>query len=287
MKSNSFFSFNRFTLLLRNDLLLNYKKYLLAIAGAFILCFMVLYIMMPNNFIKGEPISIYGPGQYEYTFGICIFGLLAFVGSAFADFSSKPTTFNFLQMPASAFEKYLSQFLIYGLAGTAIFFIIFWIDAHLARFVVLSNMKYTNGEIIGADKYNYIEEFSYYSMFFERIPAVFLDKKGIYWYKTIMSFITIFSAGVYLFNVKVAFRKFGLIKSALSFVVLIFLIYVVMRLFSHLYFPEKLPEDISGKLDYILQNGLSNTEIWMSFLACIAPLFLIPFGYFKLKEKQL
>jgi hypothetical protein len=37
MESTRFFSLSRFALLMRNDFLLNYKKYLFTIAGAFIL----------------------------------------------------------------------------------------------------------------------------------------------------------------------------------------------------------------------------------------------------------
>lgn len=280
MNSNKFFSFNRFYLLLRNDILLNHKKYLLTIIGAFILGFIVMYTSMPQYFVKGGLIECFGPSQYYKSFGICIIGLLALVGSAFAGFSSKPNTLNYLQLPASTFEKYLCQFVIYVLAGTILFFVIFWIDAHLARFVVLINLKYSNGEIMGTEKYVFIHQFSYNTMFFERLAYI------KYWHELIMPFIAIFSIGMYLFNVKVVFKKVGLIKSALSLVIFISLVFLLLTIFSQMFFPETKLFNISHRLHYTLINGLSNFDIWLSSLVCIAPFFIIPFGYFKLKEKQ-
>ena len=48
MKSNTFFSFSRFYLLLRNDILINYKKYLFMVLGAFVVGYIVLYWQMPK-----------------------------------------------------------------------------------------------------------------------------------------------------------------------------------------------------------------------------------------------
>ncbi len=287
MNSNKFFSFNRFYLLLRNDVLLNYKKYLFIIAAAFILGFIVLYTSMPQYFVKGGLIEGYGPSQYYKTFGICIIGLLALVGSAFAGFSSKTSTLNYLQMPASTFEKYLCQFVIFVLAGTILFFVIFWIDAHLARFVVLINLKYSNGEIMGAEKYEYIEQFSYNTMVLKRLEHISLYNGIKYWNELIMPFIATFSIGMYLFNVKVVFKKAGLIKSALTLVIFFSLAFILLTLLSQMFFPETKSFNISHRLSYTLINGLANIDIWLSSLVCISPFFIIPFGYFKLKEKQL
>ena len=48
MNSNKFFSFSRFYRLLMNDILINYKKYLLIILAAFIMGFVFLYSNMPK-----------------------------------------------------------------------------------------------------------------------------------------------------------------------------------------------------------------------------------------------
>ena len=39
--------------------------------------------------------------------------------------------------------------------------------------------------------------------------------------------------------------------------------------------------------EILLTNGYKNSEILLYSIAYLAPLFLLPLGYFKLKEKQL
>ncbi len=284
MKSNSFFSLNRFVLLLRNDILLNYKKYLLTIAGAFILGFMVMYTNMPHLVVQNEYRWIFDAQDYLQTFTMCLVGLMVFVGSGFPGFSSKTNTFNYLQIPASTFEKYLCQFTIYVFAGSILFFIIFWMDAHLARTIALNNLKYSNDELVGAEKFKYIKEFSYKSMFFivRENPVVVYRK----WTEIINLFVMAFSVGMYFFNVKLIFKKLGVIKAALSLVALIFLIMIFFTVLSKLYFPETEFFEIAKALDYKRTNGISTIDLWMTILAYCVPFLIIPFGYFKLKEKQ-
>src|SRR5665647_263187 len=117
MNSNKFFSFSRFYLLMRNDIMLNYKKYLFTIAGAFILGFIFLYMSMPqiividDNF-KVDGLIAFDSRRYLSIFIMCLFGLGTFVGSAFSELSNKVKTSNYLLIPASTFEKFLCQFVL-------------------------------------------------------------------------------------------------------------------------------------------------------------------------------
>ncbi len=284
MKSNSFFSVNRFVLLLRNDILLNYKKYLLTIAGAFVLGFIVLYINMPHLVEQNKYWWIFDARRYLETFMMCLVGLLVFVGSGFSGFSNKTKTFNYLQMPASTFEKYMCQFTIYVFAGSILFFIIFWIDAHLARTIALNNLKYANDELVGAEKFKYIQEFSYKSMFvIKRDNPVIVYRT---WTEILNLFVMAFSVAMYFFNVKLLFKKLGVVKTTLSLLVLIFLLMIFFTVLSKLYFPETEFLEIAKALDYKRTNGNSTIDLWMTVLAYCVPFFIIPFGYFKLKEKQ-
>jgi len=178
----------------------------------------------------------------------------------------------------------LSQFVIYVLAGTAIFLIVFWVDAHLARYVALSNLKTYNNELLGPDKAKYIEVFNY-SMFLikNEYPVISYWK----WFDGLAMLFGIFSIGMYFFSVKIFFKKLGLIKTAISFIAIIYLGAVIMMLLSQIFYPETKAFDISSDMDYKLPNGLYNIEICMYVLAYCVSLFIIPFGYFKLKEKQL
>lgn len=279
-----FFSFNRFYLLLRNDILLNHKKYLLTIAGAFILGFIVLYTSMPGYVHKGDFRFVFDAQRYTTAFGMCLLGLLAFVGSAFSELSTKIKTSNYLMLPASTFEKILSQFVIYVLAGSAIFVIVFWVDAHLARYAILSNLKSVYNEDLGPDKSKYIEVFKYSMLLIKnKYPAISYWN----WFEGLAIIFGMFSIGMYFFSVKIFFKKLGLIKTAISLIAVVYLGAVVMTLLSHIFYPETKGFDISNALDYKLPNGLFNFEMWLYLSAYCVSLFIIPFGYFKLKEKQL
>ncbi|HJV78574.1 MAG TPA: hypothetical protein VJ602_09335 [Paludibacter sp.] len=282
MNSNTFFSFRRFYQLLRNDILLNYKKYLFTIAGAFILGFILIYMQMPGYFFSDTTYK-FDASRYNNIFTMCLLGLAAFVGSAFSELSNKVKISNYLLVPASTFEKFLSQFVIRAIAGTVIFLFIFWVDAHLARIAVLSHMKDVNNHLAGPEKYNYIEKF-HFSMFLmkSKYPVV------TYWrlFDGIGTILTFFSAGMFLFSVKIFFRKLGLIKTGISLVAAIYLIGVLMVCFSHFFYPETIGFN-TANINYLLSNGYTNNDIFLYSTGYLAPLFLLPLGYFKLKEKQL
>ena len=285
MNSNQFFSFSRFSLLLRNDILLNYKKYLLTIAGAFILGFILLYSSMPKLVVKGELQWIFESHHYSQIFQMCLIGLLAFVGSAFSELSNKVKTTNYLLLPASTFEKYLTKFVIHVLAGIFFLLIIFWMDAHLARYVTIINLKaYHNDVLSYAEKEKFIEVFNY-STLLVKTPYPTITYWN--WFEGMALICGLFSVGMYFFNVKIFFRKLGLIKTAISFIAIIFLVAFLFMFFSQLFYPETKMFDISNEIDYRLPNGYNNVEIWLSYSAYFVSLFLIPLGYYKLKEKQL
>ncbi len=135
MKPHSFFSFKRFGRLLAADLRLNSKRYLYAIAGAAIgLYLFLLFTLSVDQYGKVEA------EFYAQMFFVSLFTLGIYTGSAFPSFNRKTTASNFLLFPASNFEKFLSQFLIYYVAGAILFIFIFWADAHLAQ-LSMSNME--------------------------------------------------------------------------------------------------------------------------------------------------
>jgi len=282
MNSNRFFSFSRFYQLLRNDILLNYKKYLLTIVGAFILGFIAMLMTMPSYMYNDDTFKFDSSG-YMNLFFMCLVGLGAFVGSAFSELSSKIKTSNYLLMPASTLEKFLCQFVIRAMVGTVIFLFIFWVDAHLARIVSLSHIEYSNGQSAGPEKYDYIEKF-HYSMLLIKSKYPFVTNWKLF--EGIGMILMIFSSGMFLFSVKIFFRKLGLIKTGITLVATLFLIMFIMTFFSHLFYPETKGFN-TANIDYFLSNGYTNNDIFLYSIGYIAPLLLLPLGYFKLKEKQL
>lgn len=268
MHTNQFFNISRFWLLLRNDMMMNYKKYLLNIGGAFVVCFIIIYMTLPTkpNYVD------YSAQSYLYPFLIVLFGLGGFIGMAFPFLNEKRQLSVYLLTPASTFEKYLSQFLIRFIGGTVIFLLIFYIDAIIARQVALAVLaKFEHAPTIA--------EFS-----FKHLTDMKRNMRTTGEITGLISIIT--TIGFFLFSVKLFFSKNGLIKTMLAGTAVFFAILLLNVGLSHIFFPETICMD-DHLPSYKVNEQFNNLQVWFTILACSTPAFLLPLGYFKLKEKQL
>ena len=270
MKLHKFFSLKRFGHLLAADLRLNSKRYLYILAGAAVGIYLLLLFGMLRFFDQRNTVN---SGYYFPIFFLSLMALGAYTGSVFPSFSEKPTTANFLLFPASCFEKLLSQFLFYFVAGIIIFALLFWVDAHLAR-LSLSNL-----ESVRSGKW-VIEPFSYSMIFYIRQGHSILDS-GLQW-------IVIFSMICFLFTARLFFNKFGLAKSIISGIIIVLSGICLLVLCSHLFFPEKTQGfEISPVFYNTNFFNVENGVLFIYSLCVIVCLFFLPLAYFKLKEKQL
>jgi hypothetical protein len=265
MKSNTFFSFNRFYLLLRNDILINYKKYLFTVLGAFIVGYLILLWQMP----KVENVfASFTANNYSSAFYMGLLGLGAVVGMAFPELENKIKTSNYLMLPASTFERMTVQFLIRVIGAGILYLGIFWLDAYLARF---SALRISHGHI----DVHRIESFHFSSLLIGTKDL--LSKLAI--------IFSIFSIGMYLFSIRIFFKRFALVKSIISLVAVYALFACVMVLLSHLFYPETIGFRVHVE-NYNLTPDNTNSNIWVYSISFISWLFFLPLGYFKLKEKQ-
>lgn len=262
MNSNTFFSFSRFYLLLRNDLLINLKKYLFVLFAAFIVLYIaLLFFMSEMNYNIEERF-------YLPFFMMGLAGVGCFIGTGFPELTSKIKTSNYILFPCSVFEKYLVQFLIRFVVCISAFLIIFWIDAHLARLSALRlNSLKEQGVEIASFQYSIL--FHDFKTLIEKLSFVF----------------AIFSYGTFLFAARLFFKKLALVKTLITTGTLAYLFICCMVVFSHIFFPETKGFDIQLH-DYKINDNLTNTEIYMFSITCFSWLFFLPIGYFKLKEKQ-
>jgi hypothetical protein len=268
MNKNSFFSFSRFGLLLRNDFMLNYKKYLLTIAGAFLAGILIIYINMPS----GKYGYDFHPGRYGDIFVIFLIGLGAFIGLGFPAFSNKASTHSYLLMPCSTFEKFASQFLIRIIIGTALIFLIFYVDAIIVRSAALHSLSQYNNPAK-------IPVFHFSDLFFSYNNI----NINIVKYTSICLFITL---GLYIFSVRLYYKRLAMIKTALTLAATAALIALLCIVMSHLFYPETKGMDIIVN-DYQVFQNISNMDVYMYTLFCVPIIFFLPLGYFKLKEKHL
>jgi hypothetical protein len=124
------------------------------------------------NIPKMENLNDFMQDRYCVAFMVDLFALGAFVGCVFPDFSDKVKTGNYLLLPASTLEKMLSQVLIYIVFGSICFLLIFWVDAHLARWTVQQGEFFQIHNIV-IDKFQYA---SIYNIITEGTNISVLDK---------------------------------------------------------------------------------------------------------------
>lgn len=264
METNQFFNLKRFYLLLRNDLMINHKKYLYALISAVIGGTAILYLTMPKTVGRG----VFEGTDYLPAFIICLFALGAFAGMSFPDMNSKIKASKYLLLPSSIFEKYLSQFLVRIVLASLFFMLVFWIDTFLARFISLAIYKDVNASMIKN---------------FDLHTLITLKSR-----MTLTSTLFAgFSMGTFLFSVRLFFKKNALVKTVVTFLVLSYATACLVVIFSHLFYPETRGFDVKLDIYTIEWANMKNMELWMNSLAYLGWLFLLPLGYFKLKEKEI
>ena len=263
MKPNKYFSPKRFYRLLSTDVLLNYKRYLFLFVGAAIGIYLVLLLNMVNAYRE------FDSNDYRGMFMLLLLALGAFIGNAFPEWNDKIKTGNYLLLPASTFEKLLSQFLIYIVFGTLSFFLLFWVDAHLAQWTALGMESVQEKGVI-------IKDFQF-SMLYLGMD----DAPNARWGVT----IGIATIGLFLFTARLFFKRFALVKSIIAGVAIFFLGMCCFVLFSHIFYPETTGFNVELPSYKVMENWY-NLEIFASALAYSLWAFLLPLAYCKLKEKQ-
>ena len=263
MKTNRFFNFKRFYNLLSYDLRINGKRYLSFLVGGIVIFYLILLINMNGTYD-------FSKRDYPPLFLLCLLGLGIFMGSAFPELSNKIKTSNYLLLPASTLEKIASQFLIYIVFGSFFFLLIFWVDTYLAKWTVMQ-IKSTQQQSIIIDNFQYIG-------FFEDIGLSY------FWDKLLLVMFVVFVC-LFLFATRLFFKRFALVKSVITLLVVIFSFVCYMSLFSRIFYPETkwfnlhLPE-------YDLISGFSNVKFGFCILIYPLWMFFLPLAYHKLKEKQ-
>lgn len=269
MKSNSFFSFNRFSLLLKNDLLLNYKKYILTIVTFFLAGYIIIYTQFPDIVQFPSELDHFAR-HYKNAFLLLLVGLIPVLGLSFPTLNSKQSTQSYLMMPNSTFEKYFSQFFLRFFLGGTLFLLIFWIDAYLARatFFYFHEVPVDNV---------YDGYFRFSNLFSDSNNGDLMD------YSAVIFFMTI---GLFFLNVRVFFVKASFLKTSIIFTSVLFVLFMLFIGASYIFYPETTGIEMN-LTRYNLYGRYSNIDIWMAVMCNFSWMFILPLGYFKLKEKEL
>jgi hypothetical protein len=275
MKTNSFFNFNRFVQLAKQDVMLNRNKYLLI----FLLFALGLYTLIvfqmdenPYGYVYHHQVHVNASKDgwaYLNLFIMVLIGYAVFVGTSFSGLGDKVKRANYLIVPASTFEKYLFPYLFRMVFGLILFTLIFWIDARLARLTLMHAPTFVQ------EQYDIVP--FQLSMFYDSFLDLFVNFERM---------LIILSVGLYLFVVPLFFKKQAFIKAVVSLFVVIFLFYVVLVGFSHLFDPNLHGFNVNIE-NFKISKRESILDCFSLFVTSVGSVFLLLLGYFKLKEKQL
>jgi hypothetical protein len=250
-----------------NDLLINGKAYALYTVSIAVLLYLILWLAMYTSYHFRLNDYIGFVVMLSIVLGIMI-------GNVFPDFNNSVKAANYLLLPASTLEKFLSQFLIRVVLTTALFAAIFQLDAHLA---ICSISQY--GRELHEEKL--IEAFSY-SELFSQVGAT--REKLFLW-------LSIFSLMAFLFSVRLFFKKYAIVKTLFTGIMLIAGFTLVFLLYSLIYYmfsPEEIPWVTTLYLRrYEICENLYTDQLYFYCIGYISWIFFLITGYYKLKEKQI
>jgi len=264
MKQNKYFSPERFARLFQNDLMINQKAYLFALAGIGIAIYAFTYSIMRTNGGGFNRHDDYIPLILIYLMAI---GTL--IGTAFPALNNQIKTSNYLLSPGSTFEKYMVQFVIRVVLFIPLALVIFWIGVHLAKASLIPNPRFH----IDPSK---IPDF-HLSDLFKEVPT-FRDK--------FMIVASIFSMATVLFAGSAYFNRFALVKTLIVSAIIVGAVVFSFVFFSHIFYPvETHGFDIKLKAFKIAED-LYNIQLAAYLLGGLSWLFFLPLAYFKLKEKE-
>lgn len=265
MNLKTHFSLNRFSKYLKYDLVLNGKTYLFSIVGLILVLICIQFFMLSTvNYRVNFKTQYYTP----IFFLTLISGLIISVGTSFPSLRTSQKSINYLLLPASNIEKILVQGFFRIVVFIVLFIPLYWLC-----------FKFAYG-LYGLLEWDNFLEVAPIGLFeFSTKKLLVLDVLAIIF--TIISFASFLFAGA------VYFKKYAVFKTVLVFAILIFVWFLLMVLFTHLFYPSRTQEFFSIHVDsYKLNKGLYNNQLFTYIFGMGASLFLFPLAYFKFKEKE-
>ncbi|PSL33499.1 hypothetical protein [Chitinophaga ginsengisoli] len=209
MQTNNVFSAGRFGLYIRKHLVDNYRIYGMSVIVLAVLLLIMLLLNLSDNFRIDSDMSRLVP---LYFIGMFMTGLI-FTSLSFSELGNKPHGIDYLLLPASQLEKYLSTLLV----TTIGFQLIYHFAFYLAYLGIDAILIWHNGQHLKNDLH----------LAFDETPMV-------YFYH-----IWFFAQAVMLLGA-IYFQKYSLIKTVFLFAVFILSLYFLNTLFSYAFFGSRI-----------------------------------------------
>lgn len=272
MPFNNYFNFKRFSDLLKQDLLINKTKYLLAILGLGLVTYILSYWFLNSN--KENMIRYdYVINQnylISFTFYMLLVGVI--IGTAFPDLSDKIKTSNYLLNPGSALEKLLLQFLIRIGMFVPIALIIFWICIRLAKASLTPGLSGLDPAAIPYFEFRFL---------ITRSPDTIWDT-----WQILFAIFGLFSYGAYLFAGAAYFKRYALVKTVIVSIVILLFSISFSTFLSHIFYSQETHGFEIQLKEFAVTKHWSSLELFFLTLSMLSWIFFLTIAYFKLKERE-
>ena len=267
------FSFKRFYEYLKFDILSNLKKYFTFIGVLVIVLLLIDFYSIKN----GSSFRATENGIREYFFrsstyqglyvSTFLMTIVLVVGSSFSAFRKNDSTTSYLLVPVSILEKYLVEFFLRIVVFSLLFTVVFWLEFKLAASIY---------NFLNVEYFTEIPSFGFFDIFPKNMNP--LDKKAIS--------LSILSFASFLFASATFFKKNVILKTILLVGVFGLATFLFSVLLSHLFLPNQVSGFQVRVFDRYLENRLNTIQLCVYVIGTFSSFFLLPLGYFKLKEKQ-
>lgn len=254
METTQNFSIKRLSLMLQKDVFDNFT-YVLAGYGSVIGLFLFIFL---GFLVQGIPIENYAK---FYTFGLTVVGVLI-AGLAFNDFRVKEKSMNYLTLPASLLEKFLSMLILTTIGVAASFTVVFYI---------FNGLAYLIGLLMFDIEPNFLN---------------ILDKEILSHILWVFSVQSIFLVGA------VTFKKAPLFLTLLAIFIVGFVLLIYSGILSFTLYKEMIFGAAQGGTYNVMvggdeiETGKTTIDIIGNVLKyCMAPFFWVV-AYLKMKEKE-
>lgn len=254
---NDFFNINRFSLLIKRDLLDTWPKILLNTA-LFIVSFSAMFYALSFTSIFGN----YSPKDINKVIiaiyiGILTFALMVSASNIMRPMSSKEERLNYLKLPASQFEKFLSRWLYCTLFIAVAIWACAWISDGI-RILALS----------------------FFHPHLETAMAINSNALGLTAANKMHFFIkVIFFHSIFVLG-STFWQKRSFVKTFLVLIAISMVISYVKRVFGYSLFDMNIPIKISNdNIDDILTDRVTNTLNYI--LMAAASLFFWALSYYR------
>jgi hypothetical protein len=278
MPFNNYFNLNRFSCLLKQDLLINKTKYLLTILGLGLITYLLSYWFLNSH--KATLVRFHERvnGYYMACFVFYMMAVGVVVGTAFPDLTDKIKASNYLLSPGSVFEKFLVQFLLRMVLFIPVALGIFWIVIRLAKASLLPDPEvFYENQFFDPSLIPYFEF---------RLLVINTVNKLISTWQIFFMVFGFLSYGAYLFAGATYFKRYALVKTVIVSAILYGICILFSVLLSHVFYPKETHGFGPYLHTFRVTEHLNSTEFFLLFLSLPSWIFFLVIAYFKLKEKE-